>query len=63
MILRRKKLENSKYFDERFPHASNKQKEQNREGELLKLHNRTKKKKVEDWHFFWYKRILPLVMA
>lgn len=44
MILRRKKLENSKYFDERFPHASNKQKEQNREGELLKLHNRTKKK-------------------
>lgn len=54
MILRRKKLGNSKYFDERFLHASNKQKEQNREGELLKLHNRPKKKKkkVEDWHFF-----------
>ena len=52
MILRRKKLENSKYFDERFPHASNKQKEQNREGELLKLHNRTKKKKWKIDIFF-----------
>lgn len=52
MILRRKKLENNKYFDERFLHASNKQKEQNREGELLKLHNRTKKKKWKIDIFF-----------
>ena len=52
MILRRKKLENSKYFDERFLHASNKQKEQNREGELLKLHNRTKKKSGRLTFFF-----------